>query len=418
MFAFKLITFKNHASKASNIKNLPIHLLLVFSPTDNIFSIMDINRLKNLFEKEFNQSPEIFRAPGRVNIIGEHTDYNDGLVLPFPIEKAIYFAAALSGDNLIHIHALDLDKNAVIDLKNIIQEEPWTRYFIGALNALIEDEYEFKGMNIMVSGDIPFGAGISSSSALTCGFIFVIQQLFNLDISKREIVFIASRAENGTGVNGGKMDQFAICMGEENKAILLDCRDYSYQLIDSEIKGAAWFLFNSMVEHNLAETAYNDRRADCDAALEIMQKMDSHIKSLRDIDLETLDSFSTYLSKTQYERVLHVVNENERVLKMVKKLAENNLLEAGTLLYDSHMSLSKLYEVSCEELDYIVESLRKHPGCFGARMMGGGFGGSVIALLEDKKHDFSSLIDDYKKVFGLEMQIIPVRSKNGISKVE
>lgn len=378
---------------------------------------MDIDQLKTDFEQQFQQSPEIFRAPGRVNIIGEHTDYNDGLVLPFPIEKAIYFAAAKRGDKLIQIHARDLGKSAVIDLQNIIQNEPWTRYFIGALNALSEDGYAFKGMNIMVSGDIPFGAGISSSSALTCGFLFAIQQLFDLDISKREIVFIASRAENGTGVNGGKMDQFAICMGEENKAILLDCRDYSYQLIDNKLKGASWFLFNSMVEHNLAETEYNDRRADCDAALEVMQKKDAHLKSLRDIDLETLDALNSYLSKTLYERVLHVVKENERVLQMVTSLADNNLLKAGTLLYDSHMSLAKLYEVSCDELDYIVNSLRKLPGCFGARMMGGGFGGSVIALLEDKTYDFSQLKNDYKEKFALDMQIITVQSKNGMSKL-
>jgi galactokinase len=379
---------------------------------------MNINHLRSNFEKEFGHAPEIFRAPGRVNIIGEHTDYNEGLVLPFPIEKAIYFAASARTDSKIYVHALDLGKSTIIDLDHIEQKEAWTRYFIGALKALNEDDYKISGMNIMVNGDIPFGAGISSSSALTCGFIFVIQQLFNLDISKREIVFIASRAENGTGVNGGKMDQFAICMGEENKAILLDCRDYSYQLIDSEVKNASWYLFNTMVEHNLAETGYNDRRADCDAALENIKAADPSINSLRDIGLDKLNTHADLLTQKQYERVLHVINENSRVLQMVAQLAKSDLQAAGTLLYDSHNSLSKLYEVSCDELDYIVEHLQKFPACYGARMMGGGFGGSVIALLKSEDHDFTELKKVYTAEFGLEMQIIPVKSKGGISKVE
>ncbi|WP_235298731.1 galactokinase [Portibacter marinus] len=374
-----------------------------------------IETLRKRFTEYFNEEPIICRAPGRVNIIGEHTDYNDGLVLPFPIEKAIYFAASKRQDQEIHIHALDLGEETVIDLNNPTSDLQWTRFFMGALRVLREDQHSICGFNVMINGDIPFGAGISSSSALTCGFLFTIKHLFDLNYSKRDIVFMASRAENGTGVNGGKMDQFAICMGEENKAILLDCRDYSYQLIDSEVKGAKWCLFNTNVEHNLAETEYNDRRADCESALTAIQERNPEIHSLRDLNEEKLNDFIDLISKTEFDRLTHVINENNRVLAMVKALTETNLHMAGELLFESHQSLSELYEVSCEELDFIVENLKKREDCIGARMMGGGFGGSVIALLKDHAEDFEDLESRYLDSFNLQMDIIPVRSKNGIS---
>ncbi|MCL4107777.1 UNVERIFIED_CONTAM: hypothetical protein GTU68_027162 [Idotea baltica] len=378
---------------------------------------MNLEDLKTKFVTTFGQNPSIFRAPGRVNIIGEHTDYNDGLVLPFPIEQAIYFAATIRNDREIHIHALDIDKKIIFNLDNLVLVEPWTRFFVGVLNVLKEDDYSFGGFNIMINGNIPFGAGISSSSALTCGFLFTIKSLYNLDYSKRDIVFLASRAENGTGVNGGKMDQFSICMGEENKAILLDCRDYTYKLIENNTKGAVWFLFNTNVEHNLAETEYNDRRADCDEALEIINKKNSKITSLRDLDSESINDYIDLISKKQYDRITHYVNENVRVKQMVDSLENHNMKDAGELLYQSHQSLAELYEVSCEELDFIVAKLKEDDSCYGARMMGGGFGGSVIALLKNIDHDFDQLKKNYFEIFDLEMDIFPVVSKNGIEKI-
>lgn len=378
---------------------------------------MDLGPLKERFVRTFNEDPELFRAPGRVNIIGEHTDYNDGLVLPFPIKQAIYFAASTRTDRQLHINALDLGKSIIIDLEHVQLVEPWTRYFVGVLEVLLEDDHEFGGLNVLITGDIPFGAGISSSSALTCGFIYLIKELYSLDISKKDIVFIASRAENGTGVNGGKMDQFAICMGEEDKAICLDCKDYSYKLISNKLEGASWFLFDTKVEHNLAETEYNDRRAECDAALHRLQEGHPEVTSLRDVDIDLLNRNQGKLTKIQFERVLHVIHENDRVNQMVKAFAEKDLKKSGSLLFESHESLSKLYEVSCEELDFIVEDLKSNDACYGARMMGGGFGGSVIALIKSDQDDFASIKAVYKNQFGVEMEIIQVESKDGISRV-
>jgi len=206
-------------------------------------------------------------------------------------------------------------------------------------------------------------------------------------------------------------------MGEENKAILLDCRDYSYTLINSKVEQGSWYLFDTKVEHNLAETGYNDRRADCENALKKINQHLPEIASLRDVNIDLLNENIDHITKTEYERVLHVINANQRVHNMVDALAINDLEKAGDLLYESHESLSKLYEVSCEELDFIVAQLKEFEGCYGARMMGGGFGGSVIALLKEGSSDFSDIKSAYKSKFNLEMQIIPVESKDGISRI-
>ncbi len=379
---------------------------------------MDITDLKNTFFKEFGEHPIIFRAPGRVNIIGEHTDYNDGLVLPFPVSQSIYLACSLRNDDEFHVFTVDLDQRAILKTGKNQSTNDWTRYFVSALRVLHEDNHKFKGLNIVTKGNIPFGAGISSSSALTCGFLYAIISLNNLPITKKDIVFIASRAENNTGLNGGKMDQFAICMGAKNKAIKLDCRDYSYELIENNMVGASWMLFNTNVEHNLAHTEYNLRRADCEEGLAIIQKSLPSIHSVRDLDMIILNNNKNRITSKQYDRLSHVILENERVTKMVKALKNNELFNAGQLLYDSHYSLSDLYEVSCKELDFIVEFLKDCDFCYGARMMGGGFGGCVIALIKKEGIEIDHLLSDYYNKFNLELTLIPVISSDGISRID
>lgn len=378
---------------------------------------MDISTLKDNFKAEFGVEAAVFRAPGRVNIIGEHTDYNEGLVLPFPISQAIYFAVSLRDDEEFHIHALDLNVQAVIHKNELKTGGDWTRYFIAALKVLNIDNYQYSGLNILASGDIPFGAGISSSSALTCGFLYAISEMNNLNISKRDIVFLSSRAENSTGVNGGKMDQFSICLGIKNKAIFLDCRGYTHQLVENNIPGAQWFLLNTNVEHNLAHTEYNDRRKDCEDGLKAIKKRHKKIGSVRELNHDILDECVDLLSKTQYDRLSHVVSENERVLAMLGALKSNDLQKIGALLSESHASLESLYEVSCEELDFVVAHLSNQTFCYGSRMMGGGFGGSVIALLSQEGVKLEKLKQKYKESFDLELQLIPVQSDNGIERI-
>lgn len=377
---------------------------------------MDIvEELIENFVKEFGTNPAIFKSPGRVNIIGEHTDYNDGLVLPFPIAQSIFFGISKREDDEVHVHALDLNEKIILPSKDKWVQDPWMRYFQGAFRVFKEDGYKFSGFNIMTKGDIPFGAGISSSSALTCGFIYAVSELFGLGISKRDIVFMASRAENSTGLQGGKMDQFAICMGEQGSAILLDCRDYNYQLVPAHLDHASWILFNTNVKHNLVDTEYNDRRKDCEDAFAIIHKHYPELSSIRELSSEILAESVHLISRKQFDRLTHVIDENERVRTMVEKMGVQDLEAMGTLLYESHHSLSELYEVSCEELDFIVSFLKDQHYCYGARMMGGGFGGSVIALINNKEANYNPLKKAYYKSFNLELDIIPVESGDGVS---
>lgn len=376
---------------------------------------MELSNLRNRFSEIFGVTPTIIRAPGRVNIIGEHTDYNEGFVLPFSISKAIYFACSLRDDNEFHIHADDLKKFTVITSNNADEQPGWVRFFVSAIKVLKQDKHDFKGLNIITQGDIPFGAGISSSSALTCGFLYSVVSLNQLDISRKEIVFLASRAENGTGVNGGKMDQFAICMGKANHALLIDCKDYKHTLIKNNIEDANWVLFNTNVEHNLADTEYNDRRGECESAINKIKKEHPQIKSPRDLNLDSLNEHILLISKKEFNRLTHVIEENDRVHQMIEALRDNDLDKIGQLLYESHESLSQIYEVSCEELDYIAANLLNEESCIGARMMGGGFGGCVIALIKDGHDKFHTLRKNYKKNFNLEMDIISVNSDDGIN---
>jgi galactokinase len=379
--------------------------------------VIDLNVFKDFFRTTFNEEPKLFRAPGRVNIIGEHTDYNGGFVLPFPIEQAIYFAVSTRQDNEFHIYARDLNDHVVISNEKIENLPDWARYFLSALKVLWIDQHQFKGMNLVTQGDIPFGAGMSSSSALTCGFIYAIARLNDLPITKRDTVFLASRAENDTGLDGGKMDQFTICMGVKDKALKIDCHDYSYEIVNVDTHNASWVLFNTNVAHNLAETEYNDRRRDCDQGLAIIMEKDKAITHFRDLSEKIINTHKNNITPIQHDRLNHYVNENERLSKMIKALQTHNLNEAGDLLYGSHQSLSDLYEVSCDQLDYIVSYLNETEYTYGARMMGGGFGGCVIALIKEPMPDFEDLKNKYKTEFDLEMGIIPVISGDGMGEI-
>lgn len=333
--------------------------------------------------------------------------------MPFPIEHAIYFAAASREDEEFHIYSHDLEKSSVFNGSGSLELSSWTRYFESAILALKSEGYPITGMNFTLMSDLPFGAGMSSSSALTCGFIFTLNELNGWGISKKDIVFLASKAENGTGVNGGQMDQFSICMGQKGKAILLDCKDFQYDLIDINIDDAEWLLINSNVEHQLAQSEYNVRRRECEDGFEKIKSKYPELHSVRGVDLDILADTKEDLFPKEYNRIKHVIEENDRVRKMANAISQQNLKEIGQLLFQSHESLSHLYEVSCKELDYIVSHLKTYDKCFGARMMGGGFGGSVIALIE-KDYNLDDLKKGYLETFGIPISVLPVRSGSGV----
>lgn len=363
--------------------------------------------------KELFGEPEvIIRSPGRANIIGEHTDYNDGLVLPFAIDKCIYIAASKAESNNSSIYAFDTDTFET-DIED--RDDGFLQYFQAVLTYFKSSNQEMIPFNISFGGNLPIGAGVSSSSAITCGFINVCQEFLGLSMSKIDIVRIASIAERGAGLEGGIMDQFTIVHGEENKVICLDCADSSWFEFSIDTAGYEFILVNTNVQHQLADTAYNVRVAECKEGLRIIQQRDSSVNGFRDIQHHHL----SYLQSPVRERLKHVIEENERVRMAVEAIRDNDIKGLGALLNQSHEGLRDLYEVSCDELNYVANQLSKDARVAGARMMGGGFGGCVIALVE--KDAVAEIVDlwqvDYKEKFSRAASWFQVSPAAGLERL-
>lgn len=364
-----------------------------------------------IYKQKFGMATLQVASPGRANIIGEHTDYNDGFVLPFAIDKKIYFAAGPNNGD--HFQIFASNKNKEVSLyPGQIWNKGFAKYFSSVINILREKAYKTTGLNIVFGGDLPIGAGMSSSSAITCGFIGLLNQNDNLGLSKDEIVQLAVEAEHGAGLEGGNMDQYSIVNGNSNSAILLDCMQKTSQLLEVDLNDYSFCLFNTNVSHNLEETEYNTRARTCKNALLKIQEADQSVNSLRDVTKNHLH----LLSSNERNRITHVIEENSRVEKTVAALSNNDAASVGMLLNQSHESLRDLYEVSCPELDYIQDFLINQKGVAGARMMGGGFGGCVIALLDkDCVKDISLQLDPaYKEKFDLQLEVYPIKPETGL----
>jgi len=345
------------------------------------------------FKDAFGYPALALKAPGRANIIGEHTDYNDGYVLPFAIDQGIYFYAKSSTNSISKIHALDVDDAFQFkQLKEIELFPPWFEYLKNALTLLQID----KPFEMCFGGNLPLGAGMSSSSALTTGFISILNELFSLNLSSEELIQYASMAENGTGIEGGKMDQTSILLGEKDHVLLIDCYLQEVEKIPLNLKESKFVLFDSGVQHKLAETAYNQRRNTCRELLQISHK---HLgkNSFRGLNINELESIRDLLTHNQWSCGKYVLEENQRVLKTVQLIRESNE-NFGDILFDGHDGLSQLYNVSCPELDLLVSLAKGHSGIKGARLMGGGFGGCTINLIK-KDADYSDLIRQFKKQY-------------------
>ncbi len=374
---------------------------------------MNSSSLHRFFLDAFQgpQLVEIF-SPGRANVIGEHTDYNGGFVLPFAIDRGITFLANKSISKKTKIIAFDLDEAVSFEKALIGPSYPWMRYLTNALEVLNAKGFVSKGFNLLFGGNLPIGAGVSSSSALSCGFIKTLDALFDFGLTKEQIVLFASLAENGTGVQGGMMDQHAIVHGEKEACLFIDCENRHIEKVAMpQNEKHQWVLFNTGVEHNLADTEYNKRRKECDEALTIIQEKKGKaltFRQLKDSDLTSLED-----SKLK-QRITHYISENERVKKMLVAFKKNDINLILHLLNDSHESLSKRYEVSCEELDYVQSALMKEN--YGGRMMGGGFGGCVISYLAKKDFKvFTQKISvTFKSKFGLTLKAFPIKASEGL----
>ena len=355
-------------------------------------------------------------ALGRANIIGEHTDYNEGFVLPFALEKGIWFAGSVNNTSVISIKAKDTDEYTEIDLDTLQSQNDysWAKYFIQVLLAL--PNKNIRGAEICFGGNLPIGAGISSSSAIACGFTYLLDKLNSLMLSPKELVDTAVLAEQNHGVKGGIMDQFCIFHGKKDKAILLDCRNDAAELLPLELKNHKFYLINTNVKHHLLDTDYNNRRKQCDLAVSYINQYIKPISALRDLQITDLIELQSKLDDDVFRIVSFVVQENNRVLLAKEALTNHNFTWLGTLMYESHDGLSQMYRVSCDELDWLVNYTFNHDHILGARMMGGGFGGCTINLVNgDLGEDFQEKIKSlYFTEFGKLPDIFEISSADGI----
>lgn len=357
-------------------------------------------------------------SPGRINLIGEHTDYNNGFVLPAAIDKKIYFLLKENdSENTCRIFSETFNSTLSFDLDNIQKSgSSWENYLLGVVNEIQKKGKKLKGFDCIIKSDLPIGAGISSSAALECGLASGLNALFSLSLTQHEIVYLSQAAENNfVGSQCGIMDQFASVMSKKNHLILLDCLTLEAQYIPADFQSCKVLLINTKVSHSLAEGEYNTRRRECETALSILKQDFPNVETLRDVDIEMLKYSKKNLSLKEYNRVLYVLQENERVINASNYLRSGELKEFGYLMYQSHFGLRDLYEVSCKELDFLVRYSENKEFIYGSRMMGGGFGGCTINLIEeDKISEFEKEVSAvYEKKFGITPEFISVAPGEG-----
>ncbi len=376
--------------------------------------------IESVFYQAFDQQPIVFFAPGRINLIGEHIDYNDGLVLPAAIDKGIYFGVELNGSDKMHFVADDLDE----DFEFVLGAQKskagnWRSYVYGVLDLMSKD-HDIPGVNVVFGGNIPIGSGLSSSAALTCGLASAINELLHLNYDKKDLAQICQKAEHiYAGVNCGIMDQFAVLMGKKRNALLLDCQDLSFNYIPLFLEDYELVLIDSTVTHDLSATEYNIRRSECEQAMEYFKTLNPTYDSFRDVKISDLEIAQHNLSIKLYKRSVHVVKEIQRTINAADCINNGDLTGFGHCLYQSHESLKSFFEVSCPELDFLVDAAKEHQEIIGSRMMGGGFGGCTINIVkkEGKEEILNTIAENFYHQFDREVAITPVKISNGVSKM-
>jgi len=354
---------------------------------------MDQRELQSAFSKRFNKEPEhIFFCPGRVNLIGEHIDYNGGKVLPCAITKGTWLAVSKNIDKKLRFQCLNFPETAELQLQQSYTRsgKGWYNYPLGVINELLERDMTFSGLDMLYYGNIPIAAGLSSSASIEVLTGYAFSELFGLDIPKKEIALMSQHAENHfIGVNCGIMDQFAVAMGKKDQAILLNCDTIEYEYYPFDLNENQLVIINTNKQRTLADSKYNERYSECMAALNMLnQKL--QIRNLCDINVATFDANQQLITDMVLrKRAFHVVSENQRVIDAVIALQIGDLETLGKLMFASHQSLQELYEVSGKELDTVVEFSKHYKDCIGARMTGAGFGGCAIAIVKKE------MVDDY-----------------------
>ncbi len=382
-----------------------------------------IQEVKSKFVSRFQAEPLLVTSPGRINLIGEHTDYNDGYVLPAAIDKYIIGGFSKSNNNSCILHSINYDEEISITLDDL---EPrakgnWVNYVLGVIHEIRALGRDIGGFCLTIGGNIPEGAGLSSSAALENCVAIGLNELFQLDLSKEELISVSMRAEqNFVGVACGIMDQYASMFGKKDHAILLDCENLEAKLLPIQSDDYQWVLLNTQVEHSLVDSPFNQRKEECKSGVKELQKSFDNIASLRHANINQLDIIRSKISDLVYKRCSYVLEENERVLKAKKALESKDWKELGTLLYASHEGLKTKYEVSCPELDFLVDQTKSRKEVPGSRMMGGGFGGCTLNLVSTSYVDsfIKEMNDLYRDNFNMELEAYVVSITDGTHLVD
>lgn len=377
--------------------------------------MIDVEQLRKQFIDRHGVAPRIFRAPGRLNLIGEHTDYNDGFVLPAAIDKATFVAASPRTDRTLIAESLDFEGSISVNLdeRSAQVRTDWGKYVQGVALVLEASGYKLSGADLLIASDIPLGAGLSSSAALEVCVAFALAGIAGHTIAGMNLAQIGQAAEHKYGgVMSGIMDQFASVHGQAGRVLFLDCRSLEWSVIP--LANAAFVICNTKTKHDLADGEYNKRRSECEQAAAILGK-----RSLRDVTVADIENIPSNTPTVLKKRARHVVTENARVLAAVAALKSGELKEVGDLINESHESLRDDFEVSCPELNTMVAVARRQPGVLGARMMGGGFGGCTINLMlpEAREEFISNVVREYHNETGIEPELYDVNIANGVNEI-
>lgn len=379
------------------------------------------SRIREIYQQQFDEPAFIVRSPGRINLIGEHTDYNLGFVLPAAIDKAIYIAINQRSDDKILLYAADLEQSYTGSIHALNKSgQQWPDFILGVVQQLQKAGNELSGFSAVVMGDVPLGAGLSSSAAVECATVFALNELFGLQLARLTMVKTAQKAENEfVGLQCGIMDPFASMFGKEGHVIRLDCRSLDFAYMPFATDAYRIVLFDTGVKHSLASSEYNLRREECEAGVHIIQKTYPQVNSLRDAEPYMVNECLQGGDRNVYHRCRFVVEEINRLQEACDDLVKNDLIAFGQKMLATHDGLSQLYEVSCEEADLLVDLVRNRPEVLGARMMGGGFGGCTINLVQ--KAAVATLIKEVEELYHAKFGRIPtsyvVTIANGTSLV-
>lgn len=377
-------------------------------------------KVKDIFKGKFKEEPHLYYSPGRINLIGEHVDYNDGFVMPAAIDKGIYFAIALNNSEQVNCYSVDFDESISVKLSEIQKMDSWKNYILGVIYEFQALNLPIKGFNCAFGGNIPIGGGLSSSAALEGGISYGLNELCHLQKSRKELALLGQRAEHHfPGVMCGIMDQYANMCGKKDTVIFLDCLKITNEYIPLHVEGYEIVLINTKVHHSLAASEYNQRRKECEKGLAILRK-ETKIRSFRDITTaDELLPFREQMGNEVYMRCLYVVEEIARTKKAAALLRSNDISGFGKLMYQTHEGLKKLYQVSCKELDFLVDKAKENSAVAGARLMGGGFGGSTINIIQKEgvQPFLSSVIPAYKKQFNIDAEVYQVNVVDGTAEI-